>query len=70
MRCIISYTHPRNGSTYYFVDFRSVDGTLVPVGVFPCRRNNATVFETKRFANSVVKYLKSFGCSYCKIHPI
>lgn len=67
MRCIVKYVHPRNGSTYYFVDFRTVDGNLKPVGCFLCHKNKATIFEHKWFANCVVKHLKSLGCSYCKI---
>lgn len=70
MRCRVTYVHP-NGSEYYFVDLRSKDGVLVPVGCFPYRaKKNATIFHTKRDALKVVDFLRSFGCDYCSVRPL
>ena len=70
MRCVVTYTHHRNGSFYYFVDFRIVDGVMKPIGCFPCRKSRATVFESKHDAEDVVQYLRSLGCAYCRVRPV
>lgn len=67
MRCKIKYSHHKNGSLYYFIDFRLSGADLLPVGCHPIYRDTrATIFETKRDANKVVKYLRSIGCDYAK----
>lgn len=61
MRCLVRYTNPRNLLSYYFVDFRSDGDELRPVGCFFYRKQNATIFETKREASKVIQYLVSRG---------
>ena len=68
MRYKVKYTHPDNGSLYYFVDFRLLHGKLSPLGCHPRNRNvRATIFESKLEASKVVRYLFSIGCDYVKV---
>lgn len=71
MRCRVVYVHPNTGTQYYFVDIRSRDGLLFPVGCFPrFAKKKATIFHTKRDALKVVDFLRSFGCTYCFVRPL
>ena len=65
MRSVVVFSHPGNSTRFYFVDFKSVNGQLKPVGCWRLRRycDRACVFETKRDADIVVDYLVSVGCS-------
>lgn len=62
MRCRVTYYSPQNHIEYYFVDFKELQGNLVPVGCFGYRKNKfATIFETKSLASAVVEYLYCSG---------
>ena len=68
MRCSVLYRHPVTGNYYYFCDFRNDGKELKPVGCFRCfRHKKATVFQTKKDATKIVKYLRSIGYSYVRI---
>lgn len=58
---MVRYRHPLTRNVYYFVDFRSSDGELKPVGRVPYRKARATVFSSKREAEKVCDYLSSMG---------
>lgn len=70
MRCRLRYCHHNTNSDYYFVDIRSVNGELRPVGCFPYRKRFATVFETKKDADDVIKYLVSLGCKNISLERV
>lgn len=62
MKSFVRYRHPANGNYYYFVDYRTRSGVLVPVGCFGYRRRRcATIFETKLGAAAVAEHLQSLG---------
>ena len=67
MKCKVLYSNPVTGCIYYFLDFHSVSGILKPKGCLRFRRHEATVFETKKEAMKVVKYLNTLGYSYVRI---
>ena len=61
---MLKYVHAKSHCLYYFVDFRSLDGVLSPIGCFPYRRKaHATIFESESDAMKVYRYLFSQGHS-------
>ncbi len=64
MRYRVVFSHPGNGTLFYFKDLRDSPDGLRPVGCWMLRRyrSAACIFETKSDANKLCDFLISIGC--------
>ena len=65
MRCWVVFSHPGNGTRFYFKDLRDSPSGLRPVGCCMLRRyrDRACIFETTSDARKLCAYLISIGCT-------